>query len=720
MLESLQPTAIIDYTLKHFKAHEFSNFMVELKCLFADIVMSPKASPPFILQPHVHTWMDQLSTFLPAIMRLEYTLGYHSDAVSVIMKGGEGLWVEYLAKILEALMAASGRPVEGLMQKAVGRLSKENKNAHEVASFTERLLGVTPEGLAACERIWDARSGLIDILGSTERAKRAGWVNWQSNQDILPTAVMEVIIAGWLQDDSMAETDKTVIIALALLLNLETYHYGIPKWKLTEATTYFEEQETKIIEEERRLDGLTKALKAKDPHGTKILLEQLGMEDVSPLDEELDTLPVAIAGAVEKCGGNEVEISFPLAEWTDLQRSGMGVGEAKTLLVRLFLDHLGDMPTSFCVHLDTDAQEIGMEHTPWTCLKDAKAPEQVYCVGKATPLTWQMSRIVYRHLKHSEPDIASLHTLVKRKMQDIVSLCPICGREHQAKNTQLRRPIPCSWISSCTRMWDNLPLDIRIPEFRTDTFAVDMLLTTVYAAAMSGRSELLPGCPIASSPIVMAILNTLPALNFLQSIPDLSKSLHSCHRDAEKLLIWALTHFRGFITTANGICKIPGLPVGTHQFILANASPTLEASFAAKLPKYKPTTTILFHGTSLDRLPSILTQGLRIHSGTSLQRTGAAHGKGIYMAEEPATSFSYSPSAVSWKNSGLNGMRLLLGCEVAGNGRSVSPGIHVIQDEKSVMVRYVFLIGSGAYAPSATHIVPAMRSAISALRSGAV
>jgi len=90
------------------------------------------------------------------------------------------------------------------------------------------------------------------------------------------------------------------------------------------------------------------------------------------------------------------------------------------------------------------------------------------------------------------------------------------------------------------------------------------------------------------------------------------------------------------------------------------------------------------------------------------------------MANEPATSISYASSAVSWRNSGLNGMRLLLGCEVAGVGRSVSPGIHVLQDEKSVMVRYVFLLTSGTYAPSASHIVPAMGSAISALRSGTI
>ncbi|KAF2647450.1 hypothetical protein K491DRAFT_569114, partial [Lophiostoma macrostomum CBS 122681] len=53
------------------------------------------------------------------------------------------------------------------------------------------------------------------------------------------------------------------------------------------------------------------------------------------------------------------------------------------------------------------------------------------------------------------------------------------------------------------------------------------------------------------------------------------------------------------------------MPAGTHQFVLANAAPELEHAFAKQLPRYNPTTRVLFHGTSLDRLPSILAQGLK-------------------------------------------------------------------------------------------------------------
>lgn len=247
-----------------------------------------------------------------------------------------------------------------------------------------------------------------------------------------------------------------------------------------------------------------------------------------------------------------------------------------------------------------------------------------------------------------------------------------------------------------------------------------MMLTSVYAAAMSNKPELLPGCPIHGQERVKAILNSLPSLTVLSHAVNLSTVLKSYHKDAEKLISWACVHFRGYLATATGLCKIPNLPAGTHQFVLVNANPKLENDFISKLPKSDSQTKVLFHGTSLDRLPAILAQGLRICSGTSLQRTGAAHGKGIYMAEDPATSLTYSPASLSWRSSGLPNMRLLLGCEVVGNGRSVSSGIHVLTDEKSVMVRYIFLLTNYATSPVPNHIIPAMASGMSALRRGTV
>ena len=164
-------------------------------------------------------------------------------------------------------------------------------------------------------------------------------------------------------------------------------------------------------------------------------------------------------------------------------------------------------------------------------------------------------------------------------------------------------------LTKCSRRYQ-LPLDIRIPEIRTDSFAVDMMLTTVYAAAMMNKPELLPGCPIRGVETIKTILNALPKISVIGHAVNVSAILKTYHKDAETLISWACVHYRGYLTTAAGVCKIPNLPSGTHQFVLANASPKLESAFVSKLPKSNPKTMVLFHGTSLDRLPAILSQGL--------------------------------------------------------------------------------------------------------------
>ncbi|KAF2792129.1 hypothetical protein K505DRAFT_326371 [Melanomma pulvis-pyrius CBS 109.77] len=690
-------TTILEYTLKGFKAWEWSQWMLDLYTVFAATITNPKASPPEILMQDLHFWTQQCSAYIPTLTRLEEYLGDNKSPIQCLLKGGQGLWVEYLVRILEALTQAQEQPVEKLMQTITGRLSIEGNNACEVSTCVRRLLATSHEGAEACQRIWDYVQD-----GNT------------------PVVVTEVRIAGWVQDVDMLDSDKDAVRAMALLFNLDIYEDSVPEGKLKEAMQYYEDQEAKILAEADRLMGVQKALKARDPMGTAIFLQQLGIQDISLLDEELETLPLSVIDAVEKHGENEVEINFPLTI-TDLQRGAMGIGSAKTLLVRLFLDYLGGMPPAYCIHLDTDLDMEAScpEHRPWICFDNSGEPMAAYCYGKLTPLTFQLNRDMHRYIRLFGPGISDLHAFFTHRLLALSQSCIVCGAPHSTAGVQLRRSLPCDG-AACVKIWNHAPLELRIPEIWTDPFTVDMLLTGVYVAAVSGRMEFLPGCPVSSTVLVTAILNSLPALAVMAKAKNLPSLLRDSHCEAERLLVWACTHYRGFVASATGLCKIPGLGVGTHQFLLASAHPTLESGFASRLPRHNPSTRVLFHGTSLDRLPSILSQGLRICSGTSLQRTGAAHGKGIYMAEEPATSFSYSPAAVSWRMSGLHNMRLLLGCEVVGNGNSVGSGIHVIKDQKDVMVRYVFLFTGSALAPVANHVVGPMGSAMGALRLGAV
>jgi hypothetical protein len=702
-----QSATLLSYTLKRFLVSEWSKWMKELYALFTDTINNPKAAPPFMLQLNLHLWVQQLSLYMPALVRLEKAdwLEEKESTIYYLLRGDEAPWEEYLVHILKSLQEAQYQPVERLMQTIACRLSKIGNNAYEVSNCVRTLLDTSQIGAEYCRRIWES---LQNVDG--KNGKECEYIS----------VVLEVQIAGWIQDECMLDSDKKAIRCMASLLNLQTYEEAVPQDKMTLAIQYYELREQSILKDADSLEGIQKAMKKRDPIGTVILLQQLGIQDISLLDEELETLPLDIMDAVEKHGDSEVEISFPL-NFTDIQRGAMAMGNVKTLFIRLFIDPLDGRPPAFCMHLDTDPdiKETHLDHTPWVCLKGSKEPVTAFCRGKLTPLLFQLTRDIHRYIRKNGAGIAALHAYIKHGLTQLAQNCIVCGTSQFTDKVQLRRALPCEGVA-CVRIWKNTSLRLKIPEIWSDPFAVDLLLTGVYAAAISGRTEFLPGCPISSTATVVAILNAFPSLANMAKAPDLSLLLRASHANAEELLVWALTHYRGFIISATGLCKVPGLATGTHQFVLANAHPSLELGFASKLGKHNPQTRVLFHGTSLDRLPSILSQGLKVCSGTPLQRTGAAHGHGIYMAEEPATSFSYSPAAVSWKMSGLHNMKLMFGCEVVGNGNPVSSGIHVISDPKDVIVRYVFLFAGSAAAPIANHLVSPMLSAMTALRSGAM
>lgn len=92
------------------------------------------------------------------------------------------------------------------------------------------------------------------------------------------------------------------------------------------------------------------------------------------------------------------------------------------------------------------------------------------------------------------------------------------------------------------------------------------------------------------------------------------KSVRNDH--TELLLSWLCGSQRGFVVSATDRYRIP-IFAGVQQFLVVDAPPEVEAAFAKHndlMPR-----NILFHGTSLDRLYSVLCQGLRVLSGTALQ-----------------------------------------------------------------------------------------------------
>ena len=162
---------------------------------------------------------------------------------------------------------------------------------------------------------------------------------------------------------------------------------------------------------------------------------------------------------------------------------------------------------------------------------------------------------------------------------------------------------------------------------------------------------------------------------------------------------------------------------GIHQFLVVDNPPEIETGFA-KHNHIQPR-MVLFHGTSMDRLYSILTQGLRVLSNTPLMKHGAASGPGIYFSTETSLPASYAAGAVKAvgapaffkSRKDFDGPQVLLGCEHAGPANK--GGVFVVTDPTKVVVRYIFLVPKGVAFPLAKDIVAPMVSTFYSLRASA-
>ncbi|KAL4447186.1 hypothetical protein ABPG77_007219 [Micractinium sp. CCAP 211/92] len=106
-----------------------------------------------------------------------------------------------------------------------------------------------------------------------------------------------------------------------------------------------------------------------------------------------------------------------------------------------------------------------------------------------------------------------------------------------------------------------------------------------------------------------------------------------------------------------------------------------------------------FHGTSMENVWSILNNGLLNASGTRLERTGAAFGKGIYFSTELPVAFSFCQPADGWVHSTLGRrLRCVLVCSIdrehaqgAHNSAAVPDRYIICERMDAVEIHFLFL-----------------------------
>ncbi|ORY17008.1 hypothetical protein BCR34DRAFT_584065 [Clohesyomyces aquaticus] len=517
---------------------------------------------------------------------------------------------------------------------------------------------------------------------------------------------LQVLMKSWLREGSpLSRSEKRALETLAKLLRLpsSSAHLDMTALMKKLASQY---------EGIMGLAGFMEKLRFKLLHANadrvSTVLERLHVDNTNPGRVAQGIIPDEISHAVEIISDDEYEVSFPLTNLNNVQRASKGIPpNSRLLLLRLSLRQ-----PAFCIHFAPD-QEGGRRHKPWQCI-NARQPERAICTTPPTLFTYYLGRKLNHLLSGVARTLSEVYETVISLINSSPDTCLVCT---EGLGQKLWKPTTCS--HSCSAMLRNSPLEVRLHNLLIDPKAIDLLLTSIHAAASEAQATiLLPNCPIPVAALI-GVIDSMPPLADLQTAADLRAAIQGSDgqgKNREALLSWLCMKFRGFILSAASIdCKVPSLGTGTEQFIMLNSNHETERAFGTHLLSGS---TAVFHGTRPSRLFPILVDGLRVADHT-LQLNGAAYGAGIYCGDDPRTSWGFSgTTGQSWSRSTMKNMHVMLGCELAPATPGNHGTVHVITDATRLLVRYVFLLPPSFQPPIRVHVEPAMTTAFAKLRSG--
>jgi len=198
---------------------------------------------------------------------------------------------------------------------------------------------------------------------------------------------------------------------------------------------------------------------------------------------------------------------------------------------------------------------------------------------------------------------------------------------------------------------------------------------------------------------VSDVVDKFPSVADMQkfeSTAALKEALDKLDRLCFPLLRWILTSNRAHVTKLKEHEIIPGL--GGVQFTLLSTPPAKEKKFKQMVEQFgaggKEGKFHAFHGSGFFNWHSILRNGLRNLSGTSLMSAGQAYGPGIYLGAESGTSMGYAGSTGGWAQSkfGVSNQCMAV-CEVINAGYNANP-YYVVPKEEHVTTRYLVVFNS--------------------------
>jgi len=280
---------------------------------------------------------------------------------------------------------------------------------------------------------------------------------------------------------------------------------------------------------------------------------------------------------------------------------------------------------------------------------------------------------------------------------DLPDHCCIC---RQSLDNQGLKPASCS-KDLCLFGLSSIGVGNKVfLEIQRDPIACDLVFSVFCSAINTGFLKPFP--PMFSSDDAA---NHQKLFGLIKDFPSMKSILSTYHNENEmvaglgsqkaELLRWVLLSNRSqFISIPQDMSLSSNLGKNSFQFMALMSTPEKEKKFRALQQKHG--SLFLFHGSATDRWYSILRNGLKNASGTSLQANGAALGAGIYFAMEAQTSMGYSRStANAYHNSVISNkdaFTIISLCQVAQVPELKNHGwAHTLTNEDAVIVRFVFV-----------------------------
>jgi hypothetical protein len=633
------------------------------------------------------SWWRILSQYKPAVKFL--LKGQRKErSISSLYFPPPGHHIEDLLNISE-----KGEKMMPLPRQIIQELlASDLSNAETVCDCCNKISHSSPLCIAVCERILAKRTSNGNLV-------------WSNSE-------LSIVIGAWLQSKDLKQLDKIAIDCLQRLLGIPVASHLPSRLQQNLPSIVKERYDLEYrtaIQDARDLETLRLKLQRQNPKRISTLLQRVGVESQST-GRALDSrIPDELVDVVESVGESEYELAYALTGLKSLQRQARGIPkESRMLLIRLRFQGRAQ----FCIHFSSDNEFTG-RHTYYS------PTDRILCTNKPTLFAYFLSNQLTYLLRANNFSWKTFHSTILTFIAAPPTTCLACPNPIGIK---LWKPTTCS--PNCSSSLKSAPLEVRLHNLLVDPTSTDLLLTCIYEAAGElSTLDLLPGCPVRNN--IRAVIDSLPPLASLQTASNLKAAIQgadSLGHDRELLLSWLYLTFRGFILNAQSIQHgvIPSMP-NTHQFLLLNSHHEREQLFNAKLALQGNSRTV-FHGTRPSRLFRILTEGLKVMSGTpGMQLNGASYGAGIYCGEDQATSNPYAgTTGKSWKHSKLGNMKVMLGCELVHTvPQPITRGsIHVIADEHSLLVRYVFLLPPNYHPPPRHHVEPAMNIVFANLRSG--